>query len=263
MKAKTSVLCLVMALCFGACSDSGNSTNSVASDTAGSHETKVINGVPVDPLVSPQMVEVQSVLADGSTLLCSGVSIAAENFLTAGHCVPAGSIQTTVIVNGSPYSADKTTVHPQYSEAPELNAIFYDLAIVHVSGLALPTLGILGSVTLAPQAELIAYGFGLDSNGSAGTLNSGAVTVDFVTPNHIFSTPFDGSQAETCNGDSGGPVVYGYNDDAGNLVVGVVGLVSTGTVPGCDKGDVTLFTNLQNPAVLDFIAATSPDTHIF
>lgn len=82
--------------------------------------------------------------------------------------------------------------------------------------------------------------------------------VAMVTGNHIFAR-FD-ELSNTCNGDSGGPATYTVVDPNGAVsAVGVVGITSTGTVQNCAPGDLSLFTNLQHPDILSFIAEVVPE----
>ena len=78
-----------------------------------------------------------------------------------------------------------------------------------------------------------------------------------VTPNHIFVS-YDGSGTNVCNGDSGGPMVIPVGG-----VPTIIGVVSQGTTIGCTAGDITTFTNLQDPAVLNWLVETVPDVAVY
>jgi secreted trypsin-like serine protease len=60
-----------------------------------------------------------------------------------------------------------------------------------------------------------------------------------------------------CNGDSGGPALYTFND-GNSVVTGIAALTSFGSVAGCASGDTTSMTNLSKPSVLNFITSRVP-----
>jgi secreted trypsin-like serine protease len=260
MRTLLSITLVLVALSLSACK--GGSSKISASvnggDTQATISSKIINGLPVDQSLSPQIVQVNVYFADGSTALCSGTSIAPEYFLTAAHCFNETVVATSVVVAGTEIFGDSVTTHPDYFVNLEVNALFNDVAVLHVPGLNIPALAILSTVPVAEGASLFTYGYGLDENAESGTLKNGPVSILFSTENHLFSEAFDGSNVDPCNGDSGGPAVLGFTDVNGTFAVGIAGIVSSGTVEGCAKGDMTLFTNLQNPAIAEFIRSAAP-----
>lgn len=236
----------------------GTSSGASISASLGQGQEKIINGVSIDASASPQIVRIDLSYSDGSTGICSGTAITSEIVLTAAHCFPP-EITGASIANGLfSIKAESVAVHPGYAASVELNAIFNDIALVKFPGANLPSLPVLVSVPVKESDTIVTYGYGLNSDGEAGGLQNGAVAIGLVTPNHIFSTPFSGENADPCYGDSGGPAILGYTDVNGNFQVGIVGLVSSGTLQGCAEGDVTLFTNLQNADMASFILANAP-----
>jgi secreted trypsin-like serine protease len=250
---------LILGLLLPGCKGSSKvSANFNGGTTGGSVTAKIINGVEVDTVASPQIVAVNMYGADGSLSLCSATSIAPEYFLSAAHCFPDGTLATSVTIAGQEYFAKSVTRHPDFFESAEVSAFFNDVAVVHVPGVNVPALAILASQPVPENSTVFTYGYGLDENGNAGVLKNGPVQILFSTENHLFSSVFDGSNVDPCNGDSGGPAVLGFTDVNGVFAVGITGIVSSGTVVGCEKGDTTLFTNLQNPGVSEFIRAQVP-----
>jgi hypothetical protein len=225
---------------------------------------KVLNGSEQPEAASPQMIRLELTLADGSFASCSGVVVAPGKVLTAGHCVtPAKEI--TAFTQGAAYATAAAVIAPGYLENPMLGAVFNDAAILTVPGLKAPALPLLVSSAVTPDETLSVFGFGLDEQGASGTLKFGSTAAAIVTPNHIFGAQFDGGNVNPCFGDSGGPLLATRTAADGSLIIGIVGVVSSGTVvnvdqenPSCDAGDVTLYTNLQNPALAAFISANAP-----
>jgi secreted trypsin-like serine protease len=254
-----------------------NSGSSSISGNAG----RIINGVAVDPLLSPQVAEIKVTNSDGSEGICSGVAVGPGEILTAAHCfagltpLASGSdeLTTTVtiplpagvslLIGGQVLPATEVTIPAGYRFDAQHGAIFNDIAIVHTYALNVPPLPIVTSRPVTTGEALLTFGFGLDENGDYGVLKAGEVLVETVTANHIFSAPFDGSNVDPCNGDSGGPGVLNFTSESGESVYGVAGLVSSGTVPDCSKGDVTLFTNLQNPGLEELVRSQVPEAIIF
>ncbi|MBX7145373.1 MAG: trypsin-like serine protease [Oligoflexia bacterium] len=238
--------------------DTGSSTGASVSGSISNGPEKIINGLPLDSTISPQIVRIDLTYNDGTAGICSGTAITSEVVLTAAHCFPAEVIGATVTSALATTKVESVIIHPAYTVSLELNAIFNDVALVSVPGANLPSLSILASIPVTVDSPLIAYGYGLNENGEAGKLQNAPIGVGAVTPNHIFSTPFDGDNADPCYGDSGGPAILGFTDNNGNFGVGIVGVVSSGTEQGCAKGDITLFTNLQEPGMAEFIALNAP-----
>ncbi|NLF25304.1 MAG: trypsin-like serine protease, partial [Deltaproteobacteria bacterium] len=102
------------------------------------------------------------------------------------------------------------------------------------------------------------YGYGVRKPGEDAdffTLEAGTMTVKNVTPNHIF-VEFSGSGVNVCNGDSGGPLIVEVDGQPATA-----GVVSQGTTEQCTAGDVTTFTNLQSPNVLQWLVNMVPNAY--
>ncbi len=240
-------------------SDQGGSVSFSSNDRA-----KVLNGSEQPELGSPQMMRLEIVTTDGALASCSGVVVAPGKVLTAGHCAVVAK-QITVITQGAAYAASHVTIAPGYFESLELNAVFNDVAVVSVPGLAAPILPIIASSPILLDSELLVFGFGLDEAGGSGVLKFGSTKAMIITPNHVFGETFDGGNVDPCFGDSGGPLIGSAFFADGTPVIGIVGVVSSGTnsvsdgeTTECKKGDVTLYTNLQNDGLLAFLVANAP-----
>lgn len=236
---------------------SNNSSSNTGSGTSINIQQKIINSAPVDATTSPQIVAIKISSSTGDAL-CSGTVVAPQTVLTAGHCFENVYFRAEIQTSNGFLNVAKILVHPNYQAAPELGAIFNDLAILYVPDLNLPSLPIL--LSRSPQAgDIIStFGFGINQSGESGFLQNGLTKIAIATPNHLFTEPFDGEISNACNGDSGGPAILGFTDEFGNQGFGIVGLVSSGTQVGCVEGDITLYTNLQNQFILDFLNLNAP-----
>lgn len=221
---------------------------------------KIINGTPVIRSDSPQIVKINLTFPDGTQGLCSGTVIGDNDILTAGHCFASG-VQSANIErsDGSTVALSSVIIHGGYRVSGEVNAIFNDVAIAKsVTGLGLPALGIVVSKTVTSEDTIGIWGYGLDENQLVGTLKMGSMQVNNVTENHIFS--IFNELSNTCNGDSGGPATLALNDETGAVSsVGVVGIVSSGSLTDCGSGDLSLFTNVQSEELQEFILRYVPE----
>jgi len=228
---------------------------------------RIIDGAVCGNLETSPVVRLQVYDRTTSSVgLCTANVITKNKILTAAHCV-SGNTTTAVVSYGDATSqqsvrVSRTKVHPKFAiqtTATEVTA-FNDVAILTLSR-DLPTSisAILGSSTVTSGDTLSIFGYGVDENGTRDfqQLRSGQMKVSDVTESHIFAE-FNGQGSDTCQGDSGGPafVVQGAR-------LAIAGIVSTGTDANCKVGDVTLFTKLSKPEILDFIRNEAPEATIF
>lgn len=256
---KNVILSSLLLFFFAGCGEK----REISVDTGNlSYQQSVLNGVPIDTSASPQFVKLLIPLAAGGFGECTGTVIGADSILTAGHCFvgAAGGALVEHPIFGE-LSINSVVLHPLYREEPTLGAVFFDLAIVHTGApVGLPALGIETSDPTVQGTNGFVFGFGISDSDAA--LNGGEIMADLVTPNHIFSVNQGGT--EPCYGDSGGPFVREIlGVDGAVLRASIAGVVSTGSQESCSKGDVTLFTNLQNEESLAFIKANVSDVILY
>lgn len=253
---RRSILSLVLVGMLG-CGGAGKMSVDVNTGNASGNQ-KIINGTPVDQLLSPQIVELDLQFVGGSGL-CTGTVIGPTHVLTAGHCITSSLISGSVSTAAGSVPLRAAYRHPGYLESPELGAVFNDVAVVEtVAPLNLPALALIASQEPPAESSIGIWGYGLDEDGNLGTLKTGTMTLSWVSPNHLAAV-FD-NMSNTCQGDSGGPATTALVDENGAVVaVGIVGITSTGSNADCSQGDLSLFTNIQNPAVLSFILGVAPE----
>lgn len=235
----------------------GSSSN----DAPGPVLPKVINGSEVSLDISPQFTAINITYSDGTSGFCSGTVIDGDSILTAGHCL-RGPI-TGISLAGALGTIESASylAHPGYFEDFNVGAIFNDVGIIKTkSPHGLPALPVLASVASYADEPFSVYGFGLDENQNYGILKSGAAQIQIATPNHLFGPVFTGGNVNPCDGDSGGAAIVFVTLPGGEFTAGIVGTVSSGTVEGCAPGDMTYYTNIQNPGILSFILENAPGT---
>jgi len=186
---------------------------------------------------------------DSADAWCSGTLIGCQTFLTAGHCVEGmtASDFTVFLPSGGFFSVTSIALHPSFS-FPETDVAVIKLG-APVNGIA-PT-PINATIDPAPNTPglIVGYGRSGGSNFDYGLKRSGAVVTSACPGDPFFSgsvcwyfdTPLGppGSNSDTCNADSGGPLLIDFG--AGNVVAGIT---SGGTSANCDPGELSYDLNV-------------------
>jgi secreted trypsin-like serine protease len=219
-------------------------------------QTRIINGTTCSETNSP-VVRISLQNLDGTYAYCSGSLITASAVLTAGHCfreTTALPSSTAVAVNGAYYGASEISVHPDYRV--EATSIVNDAAVIKLSGSVSSVIPLALLYSVSPKAGDTIYiaGYGLDEQGALGILKSGSMTVAAVDTDHI-TCNFTGRDSNTCSGDSGGPAILVADTGSAQTLSGIVGITSSGLIEACARGDISIFTNIQSPSVLNFIVS--------
>lgn len=178
-------------------------------------------------------------VGDGSqaTPGCTGTLIGCNMFITAAHCVCGADFSTGGCAAGANppearlfgaffphagfYNATSVAVDPDY----DINASIGDIAIVHLAG---PVTGIQPAMLAdrSPQpgemGTIVGYGLTAEDASDSGVKRVGSVTLSDCndgTNGEVLCWSFDGSQSNTCIGDSGGPLFV--TSTRGEVVAGI------------------------------------------
>jgi len=201
--------------------------------TTGTDEAGLVNPTPVGPGELIAMVKVFTWRG-----MCSGVVIANDRVLTAGHCfctenTVGGNVcdhDATVKVRDNPAGGDAppgipgtATVHPGYNPSWTDLQIENDLAVIDLNG-TVPSYVVPLDVTtthVPSNTKVLMAGFGMtgsDCNGNAGTLNKQQARIQEYEDS-VSLMRFN--PMVTCDGDSGGAVlnlaatkIYGIHSNA-------------------------------------------------
>jgi hypothetical protein len=201
-------------------------------------KAKIVNGV-----LEAQYHSVGALLVgsdpDTASTLCSGTLIGCETFLTAGHCVDgfdAGDLFVFLPSAGF-FAVAGITLHPAF-DFPVT-----DFA-APVNGVAPSLLNTVASPSPGTAGTIVGYGrtggsnedYGLKRRGPVSTVACPASPFYAGSVCWLFSNPLGppGSNSNTCNGDSGGPLFVDFGQ--GDTVAGVT---SGGTSDNCNANDLS------------------------
>lgn len=193
------------------------------------------------------------ITADNASTRCSGTLIGCRTFLVAAHCVDDDLHANhfwVYLQHAGIAAVSAVTVHPDSSAA---NFPLHDLAVVHLSdwvtGIAPTAISSTDPTPFIPApATVVGFGqtqgsgndYGIKRAGAVQTascpaiLPSGATDDDVVCWNFAAPLGAPGTSSNTCNGDSGGPLLMDFG--GGEVVAGVT---SGGLSYNCLPNDVS------------------------
>jgi hypothetical protein len=282
------MICLTVISCGGG-GGNGGSSNEPDQDACNvlGLNTRIVSGSACETGANPVLK--LFIDSDSFSGTCTGTLIAPKKFLTAAHCVTDGEFgaplpaQDFSVSQGNVLQplARGVRVYSNPNPLRELNTInqaaqsrgdldeitndpngeksasyirefgLSDIAIIELDrAVNLPTAIVQTSAIPSAGTLVSIFGFGItsgDSQVASDVLRSGEMLVDSTGPKNIFARFDNGSN--TCEGDSGGPMIIQNSDGS----YAVVGTVLGGTKEDCSIGDLSSFTATAGAGIAGFI----------
>ena len=252
--------------CGGGGSDSDGNCS-----VLGAKAFKVFGGESCNQDARSPVVTIYSIIKDkGEPLpftICTGTLITVDDILTSAHCFVSpiaearragkkieGYLVLVGGVNGDAFKVTNYAIHPFYNGQAGSP---FDIAMATLNEVPSPAvapLPILLSEITNVGSDITSFGYGTNNKGEVGELKASNFKVTELIQGNLFVIG-DG-KSSICPGDSGGPAVY-VTSSGKSTIAGVNSFGFGECLP--NAAQAFGFVDLQNKAIIDFIASYAPD----
>jgi V8-like Glu-specific endopeptidase len=251
MKLSRLFFLLLALVVFAGCGGGGDDDEDNDSGTSASL-CRIIGGNTCEYGGSP--VARLDLQVEGGVARCTGTLVAPDKVLTAAHCVVSGISAANARVGGEDIAVIGAAFHADYAG----NAS-YDVALLTLErSSGVTPVPLLASVPVNAGDELRIYGFGVKEDGDVSDDLRTAVIHASSANSLEISSAYNG--ADSCPGDSGGPITKTVNGI--EYVVGVVSLGLTSDPDAnpllCGEGWVGFYASVQDASVHGALTSNSP-----
>jgi secreted trypsin-like serine protease len=230
-------------------------------------QPRIVNGIvtPLYPTTGDVLFGGDPFDATDVATECSGVLVGCETVLTAAHCVCQGDANTasTCLAQGlvdpsnlsfflqhaGVFPVATITINPLFQFAVRSDIAVLKLA-TPVSGIAPSRINTTESPARGTAGTIVGFGITLDQGVDSGVKRAGKVVTQFCTVpisnrtsvcwDFVEPLGLPGSNSNTCNGDSGGPLFIDFG--AGDQVAGL----TSGGTPQCVASSTSWDDNVFN-----------------
>lgn len=213
--------------------------------------TSIVDGAICSATAEGPVVQLVMTQPDGSQGTCTGTVVSDTGIVTAAHCIEGNVTRVDIRIGSRTIQASSYSYFPtwSYQNSPlELN----DVAIVIAStSIGAPAVPILPTDNIIPGEFGLIAGCGVTENLYQQGLRAGYIIITGKTTSSVVANWNKNFGANTCFGDSGGPIMV---KRSGTWFL--AGMTSNGSSRSCgvdEGGDVSTWANINDPSNRAFI----------